>query len=87
VEVELGGTLEPVAGTVIGLKCSDRLANPRGAMIEVLVTLSDFGETGMGWKGVEVEYTLDGRQYVLEAPWWFYVCGTGIDEDDICANA
>lgn len=87
VDTGLGGTLEPVEGAIIGLKCADRLANPRGPMIEVLVTLSDFGETGIGWKGIEVEYTVDGRQYVLEAPWSFYVCGSGIDEEDICVDA
>ena len=56
-------------------------------MTEVLVTLSDFGHVGTGWKGVEVEYSLDGRSYILEAPWWFYVCGSGIDEGDICVDA
>ena len=69
------GILGDVQGFPVTTPCSN---GPREPYTELLVGLGRDGADGGGWKGIEVEYTVDGRPRTLEIDHDLLICGVSI---------
>jgi hypothetical protein len=72
------GPLGEVAGYSVTTPCTNGPADP---YTELLVGLAREGSDGGGWKGIRVEYSVEGRTPVLELDHELLICG---DSNPVC---
>lgn len=67
-----------VPGFAVATPCSNR---PEEPYTELLVGLGRAGSDGGGWKGIKIEYLVDGRTRTLELDHDLLICG---DANPVC---
>jgi hypothetical protein len=71
-------SLANVSGFEVATPCTN---TPRQQYTELLIGLGKIGDDGGGWKGIKVDYEVDGRSFTLLIDHDLLVCGKA---DPVC---
>ena len=74
---EVPDSLSDAHGYAVSTPCTDAVGSP---YTELLVGLGKLGDDGGGWKGIDIAYTIGGRQMVVFLNHDMLICGTSLPE-------